>query len=99
MDMAGLLKKAQAMQAKVSEAQAQLEREEVTGTASGGAVTIIMTGKKIIKDIQISDDAMDDKDMLQDLIIAAANDAFEKVEALGEKMMGAATAGMPLPKF
>ena len=92
MDMRFLMKQAQAMQAKLAEAQAKLRAE---GTAGGGTVKVVLNGGRELQSIQISKDAMDPEDpsMLEDLILAAFKDAEAKVEA----GMKAATGSMGLP--
>ncbi len=93
--LAGLMKKAQEMQNNIQKAQEQVNSLEVTGQSGAGMVEVIMTGKHDVKKITISETIMDDKEMLEDLIAAAINDANRKVEAESEKLMGGATAGLP----
>lgn len=97
MNIAQMMKQAQAMQSKLTELQNQMAAAEVTGSAGNGAVTITMTGKNEARKVAIDASVMDDKDMLEDLIVAAINDARAKIEAATasetEKLMG----GMGLP--
>jgi hypothetical protein len=76
-----------------------LGQEELTVTAGGGAVTIVVTGHKEFKSITLKPEVVDpdDIEMLQDLLVAAVNDALEQVKNLEEERMGALTGGMGLP--
>lgn len=93
--LAGLMKKAQEMQKNMEKAQEEIARLEVDGEAGAGMVKVIMTGKHDLKKVIIDDSVMDDKEMLEDLIAAAVNDANRKVEEQNSAKMGSATAGMP----
>jgi hypothetical protein len=93
--LAGLMKKAQEMQKNMEKAQEEIAKLEVTGEAGAGMVSVVMTGKHDIKKISIDDTVMDDKEMLEDLIAAAINDANRKVEAQSQEKMGGVTSGMP----
>jgi len=92
-----MLKQAQQLQAKLQQAQAELEDATVEGTAGGGAVKVVMTGKQLIDSIDIAPEATEDIEMLQEMIIAAMNDASKKVQDLATKKMGALTGGMKMP--
>tara|TARA_B100000749_G_scaffold258405_1_gene228464 strand:- start:277 stop:576 length:300 start_codon:yes stop_codon:yes gene_type:complete len=92
-----MLKQAQQLQAKLQQAQAELEDATVEGTAGGGAVKVVMTGKQLIESIDIAPEATEDIEMLQEMIIAAMNDASKKVQDLATKKMGALTGGMKMP--
>ncbi len=89
----------QAMQKQMDEVQAQIDEMEATATSGGGAVTVTVTGKKEIKDIQIKPEACDpdDVEMLQDLIMAAANEALRQMEEISQAEMGKFTAGLGIP--
>ncbi len=89
----------QAMQRKMDEIQAEIDEMETTATSGGGAVTITVTGKKEIKDIQIQPEACDpdDVEMLQDLIMAAANEALRQMEEISQSEMSKFTAGLGIP--
>ncbi|MFZ9337608.1 MAG: YbaB/EbfC family nucleoid-associated protein [Limnohabitans sp.] len=94
--LAGLMKQAQAMQENLKKAQDELAFIEVTGEAGSGLVKILMTCKHEVKRVSIDPSLMtDDKDMLEDLIAAAFNDAARKAEEASEAKMGKLTAGMP----
>ena len=97
--MGNLMKQAQQMQANMEKAQKELAVMEVTGQAGGGMVKIVMTGKHDVKRVSIEDALFeDDKEMLEDLIAAAVNDAVRQVEKTSqERMAGMMPAGMKLP--
>ncbi len=95
--LAGLMKQAQQMQEKMKTAQAELAALEVSGQAAGGLVKISLTGKYELKRVQIDPAAMDDREMLEDLIVTAYFEAFKQVEAANSQLMSGATAGMPMP--
>jgi DNA-binding YbaB/EbfC family protein len=98
-DMMGLMKQAQAMQQKLQDAQAELENLEVDGSSGGGAVTVKVTGKGQLKGISIDPTLMnpDEKEILEDLIVAAMNDARTKSERVASERMQELTKGLPLP--
>lgn len=98
-NMQQLLAKAQKLQAKVAEAQKELETKEVTGTAGSGMVTVVMSLKGIVKSISINPEIVnpDEKDMLEDLIIAALSDAKLNADKMYDEGMKDATGGMSLP--
>jgi hypothetical protein len=97
--MQQLLKQAQAMQAKMMKAQEDLEHLIVTGSAGAGMVTITLNGKSDMKKITIAPALLvpEEAEVLEDLIVAAYNDARKKVEDEAGQRMGEATAGLPLP--
>jgi nucleoid-associated protein EbfC len=96
--LGNLMKQAQAMQDNMKKAQAELAQMEVEGTASAGLVKVVMTGRHEVKRVNIDASLLaDDKDMLEDLLTLAINDAVHKVESASQEKMGKATAGMPLP--
>ena len=96
-DIAGLMKQAQQMQANMQKAQDELAALEVEGQAGAGAVKITMTCKHDVKRVDIDASVMDDKEMLEDLVAAALNDATRRVEALTQEKMGGLAGGMGLP--
>jgi len=98
-NMQNMMKQMQKMQKKMAEAQEELGQQKIEGTAGGGMVTVIVTGNKEVVDVQIKPEAVDpdDIEMLQDLILAATNDALKKVEELTNNTMGQFTKGMNLP--
>ena len=95
--IAGLMKQAQQMQENMQKAQDELAALEVEGQAGAGAVKITMTCKHDVKRVNIDASVMDDKDMLEDLVAAALNDATRRVEALTQEKMGGLAGGMGLP--
>lgn len=96
--MGNLMKQAQQMQAKMAKAQEELANMEVIGEAGAGMVKITMTGSHSVRRVEIDDSLFeDDKDMLEDLIAAATNDAVRRVEEQNKDKMGALTGGMQLP--
>jgi nucleoid-associated protein EbfC len=93
-----MMKQAQAMQANMQKVQAEIATIEVSGESGGGMVKVIMTGKHEVKRVQIEPAVTgEDREMLEDLIAAAINDAVHKVEAQIAEKMAAVTAGMQLP--
>ncbi len=96
--LAGLMKQAQAMQENMKQAQDAIAAMEVEGESGGGMVKILMTGRHDVKRVTIAPTLLsEDKDMLEDLVAAAMNDAVRKVEAASQQKMAGLTAGMPLP--
>ncbi len=96
--MGNLMKQAQKMQADMQRVQEELANMEVTGKAGGGMVSVVMTGRHDLKRVNIDDSLMsDDKEMLEDLIAAAVNDAVRQLEQTSQEKMGGVTAGMNLP--
>lgn len=98
MNMQNMMRQAQQMQAKMQQMQAELEEREVEATAGGGVVRVVATGKKMIKSIEIQEAAVDpgDVEMLQDLVIAAVNEALSKADEMMQSEMGKITGGMNL---
>ena len=98
-DLMGMMKQASQLQAKMQEMQAELDRIEVDGTAGGGMVTVTLTAKGDMKGLRIDASLIkpEEKEIVEDLIVAAHADARRKAEALlAEKMQGL-TGGLPLP--
>jgi DNA-binding YbaB/EbfC family protein len=96
--LAGLMKQAQQMQENLKKAQEEIAAMEVEGQAGAGMVKVIMTGRHDVKRVSIDPSLMgDDKDMLEDLIAAAVNDAVRRVETLTQEKMGGLTSGFGLP--
>ncbi|KAF0124194.1 MAG: hypothetical protein FD152_3084 [Xanthobacteraceae bacterium] len=98
-DIMGLMKQAQAMQAKLQEAQADMERTEVQGTAGGGMVTVSLTVKGDLRSISVDPSLLkaDEKEIVEDLIVAAHADARRKAEVVAQEKMKGVTGGLPLP--
>jgi DNA-binding YbaB/EbfC family protein len=95
--LAGLMQQAQKMQQEMHKAQEELAGLEVTGEAGGGMVKVTMNGKHAVRRIQIDPVLMDDKEMLEDIVTAAMNDAVNRVAATTQERMSEMTAGIPLP--
>jgi DNA-binding YbaB/EbfC family protein len=96
--LGGLMKQAQQMQDNMKKVQDQLSTLEVEGQAGAGMVKIVMTCRHDVKRVTVDPSLLqDDKEMLEDLIAAAVNDAVRRVEATVQEKMSAITAGMPLP--
>jgi DNA-binding YbaB/EbfC family protein len=95
--LGGLMKQAQKMQENMKNAQEEIAKMEVKGESGGGLVTVIMTGRHDIKKINIDNSVMDDKEMLEDLVAAAVNDASRKIEAQSKDKMSGMTGGIDLP--
>ncbi len=96
--LAGLMKQAQQMQDNMRKMQEQLALIEVEGQAGAGMVKVVMTCRHDVKRVHIDPSVLgDDREMLEDLIAAAVNDAVRKVEATSQEKMAGVTAGLPLP--
>lgn len=95
--LGGLMKQAQMMQENMKKAQEQLAQMEVEGQAGAGMVKIVMTCAHDVRRVSIDPSVMDDKEMLEDLIAAAVNDAVRRGEALSQEKMAGFTAGLNLP--
>jgi hypothetical protein len=92
------MKQAQAMQDNMKKMQDQLASVEVEGQAGAGLIKVVMTCKNDVKRVTIDPSLLgDDKDMLEDLVAAAFNDAVRKAEATSQEKMASLTAGLPLP--
>ena len=98
-NMNGMIKQAQKMQAQITSIQEDIENREFKTTAGGGAVEVVMSGRKEIKSLTIKPEVVDkdDIEMLQDLVISAFNDAVHQIEETSEKEMGAVTGGVSFP--
>ena len=98
-DFMGLMKQAAELKSKVEAMQAELDRIEVEGTAGGGMVTAKMTAKGEVKSVNLDPSLMkpEDKEITEDLIVAAHADARRKAEALLQEKMKTLTGGLPLP--
>lgn len=96
-NMGNIMKQAQRMQRQMEEAQKALEDSEVTATAGGGAVEVTVTGKREITKIKLSEEVVDpdDIEMLEDLIMAATNEALRKLEEASQASMSKITGGLP----
>jgi len=96
--LAGLMKQAQQMQDNMKKMQEQLASIEVEGQSGAGMVKVVMNCHYDVRRVAIDDSLLrDDKDMLEDLVAAAVNDAVRKVESTKQEKMSGVTAGLPLP--
>lgn len=100
-DLGALQRMAKEMQANMQKAQEELADLTVEGTAGGGAVVVVMTGTQEAREVRISKDAVDPADVetLQDLVLAATNDALAKSKELAAQKLGGVTGGLKLPGF
>lgn len=97
-DMSGLMKQAKEMQKKMADMQEQAANAKVTGEAGAGMVKVTMTGRHDVSDVVIDPSLLsEDKELLEDLLAAAVNDAVRRVEAANQEAMKSLTGGMPLP--
>ena len=98
-DIMGLMKQAQGLQQKMADMQAELETLEVEGSSGGGVVKVVATAKGNVKTVSIDPSLMvpDEKEVLEDLIIAALNDARGRGERLMQERMADLTKGLPIP--
>ncbi len=96
--LGNIMQQAQKMQEDVKKIQDELAAMQIQGEAGGGLVSILMTGKREVRKVTIDDSLIgDDKDMLEDLVAAAINDAVHKVSKMKQEKMSEVTAGIPLP--
>jgi DNA-binding YbaB/EbfC family protein len=96
--LGNIMQQAQKMQEDIRKAQEELASMQVMGEAGGGLVTILMTGKREARKVTIDDSLLgEDKDMLEDMVAAAINDAVNKVAKMKKEKMADVTAGIPLP--
>jgi len=95
-NMNQMLKQVQQMQAEMAKAQEELKNETVEATAGGGTVTVVMTGELKVSDVRIDPEAVDpdDVELLQDLVLAAFNEALRSAQELQTRKLGAATGGL-----
>ena len=96
-NLAGLMRQAQKMQQEMQRAQEELAHMEVTGTAGGGMVTVVMNGQHAVKRVSIDPSLADDMEMLEDLVTAATNDAVNRIKETSAQQMSGLTEGMKLP--
>lgn len=98
-DLMGMMGKVREMQARMQKVQEELEALEIEGAAGGGLVTVMMTGKGDLRRVHIDPSLMkpDEAEILEDLILAACNDAKRKVEGTMQQKMAEVTGGLPMP--
>ncbi|MBU3023368.1 YbaB/EbfC family nucleoid-associated protein [Aestuariibacter sp. A3R04] len=96
--MGNIMKQAQQMQERMQKTQEELAKMEVVGEAGAGMVKVTMTCNHNVRRVEIDESLMDDdKDMIEDLVAAACNDAVRRVQETSKEKMGEVTGGMPLP--
>ena len=93
------MRQAQKQLAQLQKIQEELENLTVEGSAGGGAVKVVMTGKQIVESVFIEPDAAEEVDLLQDMVLAAVNDASSKAQELAAQKMSVVTGGMNIPGF
>ena len=98
-DIMGLMKQAQEMQQKMANVQAELDTIEVEGAAGGGMVTVTMTAKGALKAVKIDPSLMvaEEREILEDLVVAACGDARTRAERVMQERMSEITKGLPIP--
>lgn len=96
-NIAQLMQQAQKMQENLQRAQEELAKLEVTGSAGAGMVEVTLTGKMECRKVKIDPSVLGDAEMTEDLVVAAINDAVNKINAESQSKMAGATAGMPIP--
>ena len=92
-----MMRQAQKQLAQLQKIQEELETLTVEGSAGGGAVKVVMTGKQIVESVTIEPEAAEEVDLLQDMVLAAVNDASNKAQELAAQKMSAVTGGMNIP--
>ena len=98
-NMNAMIRQAQKMQDEITTLQEDIENREFSATSGGGAVSVVVTGKKIIKSLTINKEVVDPEDveMLEDLLVAAVNEGMRKIDEMTEAEMGKLTGGMKMP--
>ncbi len=94
-----MMRQAQKQLAQLQKIQEELEGLTVEGSAGGGAVKVVMTGKQIVESVTIEPEAAEEIDLLQDMVLAAVNDASTKAQELAAQKMSVVTGGMNIPGF
>ncbi|AGY92236.1 hypothetical protein SPICUR_06340 [Spiribacter curvatus] len=95
--LGNMMKQAQRMQEEMQKAQSELAEMEITGQAGGGMVSVVMTGRHEVRRVSIDESVYDDREMVEDLVTAAFNDAAQKLEQETQDRMGGLTDGLNLP--
>lgn len=92
-----LMQQAQKVQEDLKKAQAEMAEMEITGEAGGGLVKVMMNGQYEVRKISIDPDTGDDREMIEDLVAAAVNDAVNRIQSAMQERMSGLTGGMPMP--
>ena len=96
--MGGMMKKAQQMQKEMLKIQKEIEELEIEGKSGGGLISVLVNGKKKVVSINIDSDALkEDKDILEDLILSAKNQALDSIDKISKEKMGQLTGGLNIP--
>jgi len=92
-----IMRQAQQLQEKMEKVQKELEKETVEASAGGGAVTVVVTGSQVVQSVKIAPEAVEDVEMLEDMVLAAVSEAMKKSQELAQSRLGEVTAGLKLP--
>ena len=92
-----IMRQAQQLQEKMEKVQKELEKETVEASAGGGAVTVVVSGSQVVQSVKIAPEAVEDVELLQDMVLAAVSEAMRKSQELAQSRLGEVTAGMKLP--
>ena len=92
-----IMRQARQFQEKLEKIQQELEKETVEASSGGGAVTVVMTGQQQVQSVKISPEAVDDTEMLEDLVLTAMNEAIKNSKELAASRLGALTGGLKIP--
>ena len=92
-----IMRQARQFQEKMEKIQQELEKETVEASSGGGAVTVVMTGQQQVQSVKISPEAVDDTEMLEDLVLTAMNEAIKNSKELAASRLGALTGGLKIP--
>lgn len=96
-NIAQLMQQAQKVQENLKKAQEELVKLEVTGQAGGGLVEVVMNGRHEVRKVSIDPEVADDREMIEDLVAAAINDAVNRIQKASQEKMSGLTGGLPLP--
>ena len=92
-----IMRQAQQLKEKMEKVQKELEKETVEASAGGGAVTVVVTGSQVVQSVKIAPEAVEDVELLEDMVLAAVSEAMKKSQELAQSRLGEVTAGLKLP--
>ncbi len=92
-----ILRQAQQLQEKMEKVQKELEKETVEASVGGGAVTVVVTGSQVVQSVKIAPEAVEDVELLEDMVLTAVSEAMKKSQELAQSRLGEVTAGLKLP--
>lgn len=92
-----MIRQAQRLQAQLQKVQQELETLTVEGSSGGGVVKVVMSGKQVVESVVIAPEAVEDLELLQEMVMAAVNDALTKTQQMAAQKMGAVTGGLKIP--